>query len=263
MDLLFRESTTPEQRLVYDAVKRNDEQSLKALLAKGVNPNFRDPQYDWLINDGIGTWNPSIVTDLLQAGVDPNRLDCQGMPPLWYLEGLVGPPEPDDEQLVRIATALVDSRAKLTAKGSERWNGLLLVRATERGHLKFLAWLLDHGVPIDATAGGSTALMAAIGANQPAIAKYLLEHGASTHAEASGPTPLLIAIARGNLDLVKLLLDHGADPNEVRIYGTPLSDALGRQSQASLAHDPEQRRYDAIVDLLRHAGAVKTLNNGM
>jgi hypothetical protein len=256
-DYLFIHSTTKAQQQLFRAIERNDEERVRSLLAKGTDPNFRDTGYDWVINDAIGMWNPFIVKDLLEKGADPNRLDCLGMPPLWYLAGLASASRVGDESLVQIADELTTFGARLKGKKNEYWSAPLFVSAAEGGRLRLLAWLLEHGIAIDAPGAGKTALMAAVDANRPNVAKYLLERGASTHAEASEPTPLLMAIAVGNLELVKLLLDHGADPNEGRIYGTPLGAALGKQLQASLKQDPEQRKYDAIVDLLREAGAVK------
>ena len=86
-DYLFTHSTTKAQQQLLRAIVRNDEERVRSLLANGTDPNFRDTGFDWVINDAIGTWNPLIVKDLLEKGADPNRLDCQRRPSLWYLEG--------------------------------------------------------------------------------------------------------------------------------------------------------------------------------
>ena len=184
------------------------------------------------------------------------------MPPLWYLAALASTSRVGDESLVQIADELTTFGARLKGKKHEYWSAPLFVSAAEGGRLRLLAWLLDHGIAIDASGAGETALMAAIRANQVAAVGYLLEHGASTTgASSSSKTPLLIAVDAGRVGIVKVLLEHGADPNEGRIFGTPLSDALGKQFQTSLNHSPEKGHYDEIVELLRHAGATKLLGN--
>jgi hypothetical protein len=255
-DYLFIHSTTKAQQQLFRAIERNDEERVRSLLAKGTDPNFRDTGYDWVINDAIGMWNPFIVKDLLEKGADPNRLDCLGMPPLWYLAGLASASRVGDESLVQIADELTTFGARLKGKKNEYWSAPLFVSAAEGGRLRLLAWLLDHGIAIDAPGAGETALMAAIRANQVAAVEYLLVHGASTAAPLSQQTPLLMAVKSGNVELVKMLLEHGADPNEGRIVGTPLGDALGKQFQASLHPSPKKAQYDEIVQLLRHAGAI-------
>ena len=169
-DYLFTHSTTKAQQQLLRAIVRNDEERVRSLLANGTDPNFRDTGFDWVINDAIGTWNPLIVKDLLEKGADPNRLDCQRRPSLWYLEGQITGVPPGDESLVQIAEELTKFGARLRGRENEYWSVSLLVWAVERGHLRLLAWLFDHGLSTDTPGPGTTPLMAAIGANKIAAA---------------------------------------------------------------------------------------------
>jgi hypothetical protein len=258
---LFRQRTTSDQRELYSAVEDNNESLVRANLTKRTDVNFRGPSNQWLISTAVQGSNPAIVKALLQSGADPVRTSCGGLPAIGFLgyppntKGIT-----DDAAAVQIADDLTSSGASLVGKGNAEARAILLAQAATQGHLLLIEWLLAHGVGVDEQRGGSTALMAAITANQVSAAKRLLDSGASLLAGTTIlPTPLLLAIDSGNPELVRLILEHGANPNVGCVYATPLSEALGNQHLASLNGRSQQQQLDEIVRLLRSAGATKLL----
>ena len=98
--------------------------------------------------------------------------------------------------------------------------------AANRGHIKILDCLLDHGIPIDLMDdGGNTALHGATNCGRYNMVAYLIEHGADMETKnKTGDTPIFYS---NTPKMVQFLLDNGADIEAKNGRGnTPLLDFL-------------------------------------
>ena len=111
-----------------------------------------------------------------------------------------------------------------------------LRRASCRGEVDIIRWLLDHGADANARSDqGVTPLSGAANAMHFDAAQLLLEHNANINSQnIYGETPLYWILSHcsrnGKLvDMMRLLLEHGADPN-ICTNGltTPLHEASSR-----------------------------------
>ena len=111
----------------------------------------------------------------------------------------------------------------------------LLTLAVRHGHRKLAAFLLNRGANVNYQSGDGTAyssaLRAAITADDEAMIILLSQRGADINAIQSGcyPTAIHQASARNSLDIVDLLINLGADFNSPqRHFGTPLMLSIFR-----------------------------------
>jgi ankyrin repeat protein len=103
---------------------------------------------------------------------------------------------------------------------TNRYGGVALIPASERGHVEAVRYLLEEtDVDVDhVNRLGWTALLEAIllsdgGPPHQEIVALLIEHGADVDlADGDGVRPLAHARARGQTDIVRLLADAGARP---------------------------------------------------
>lgn len=135
-----------------------------------------------------------------------------------------------------------------------------LTLAARQGEREMVAWLLEHGVDVEAKSKyGMSALHEAVRYGYVEVARLLVQHGADVNSgvEAGDPTPLHRAVAgpHPDLELVRLLVDHGADVNaqatnigEQKEWRTPFTLAQYRAREY-------RRRDDPIVALLLQHGA--------
>jgi ankyrin repeat protein len=230
--------------LVY-AVKANDLESVKVLLAAGADVNQVT---------GYG-WSPLLVATqnrfyrlgafLLERGADPNLTNRGGWTPLY------------------LAT---DNR---NIEGGD-----YPVRKSDMDHLEFIKLLLDKGANVNARMrdntdtrtvftgqwldeNGATAFFRASQSGDVVLMKLLLAYGADPHmSTVLGVTPLQVASGIGwvegityewsreqTLEAVKLLLELGLDPNS--------QAATGRTS----LHGAGTKGATAVVQVLVDHGA--------
>lgn len=138
-------------------------------------------------------------------------------------------------------------------------NPTLLVNVIQ-GHphdnlLRIIATLIEGGIDVNAKSStGETALIAAIAAEQPVIAKYLIDAGANVNERSvDGSYPIIEASKKGYQHLVSRFVTAGVDINT--------ADSLGRTAIiAAVAQDKSR-----LVETLLRAGANphKRDNNGI
>jgi ankyrin repeat protein len=140
----------------------------------------------------------------------------------------------------RLTAALIEATNKGDAEASLRWlnrgadpnarlrsDETVLQRATQKGDVRLVRLLLDHGANVDARG---------IDVSEFGHHRW----------EKSGRTALMIAARRGDLRIVRCLLDRGADPK--------LRDDLG---VTALFHAVWGGHTAVAVGLLEHREGVK------
>ncbi|KAJ8559107.1 hypothetical protein ON010_g8342 [Phytophthora cinnamomi] len=170
----------------------------------------------------------TMVTLLLQEGVDPRSLDARGNRAHDYA---------DDPHVVR---ALEKHESKLK-----------LLFAAEAGKLPVVIHLVKHGAEIDAKGrvDGVTPLLAAVQNGYADVARFLLDSGADPNAASTmgSVTPSHVAAGQGDYGMMECLLHHGADVNAADVSG-------------KLARD--YAIDDQVVELLnKHTKARVTMEN--
>ena len=147
----------------------------------------------------------------------------------------------------------LDARSTLVEQGgkSDKVNGLFLQtdlsRATKRGHLTTVQFLVEHlGADIEkANIHGWTPLHYVAWRGHLEVARYLLGKGAQTNkaSNVGGWNPLHYAVYHGHLDVAKLLITHGAHLNARTNAGyLPIDIALTEEIRQAIRDEPRRRR---------------------
>ena len=129
------------------AAQRGDVDQIRSLLIKGADPNARDIQGKSSLLYCAN--NTQCLSLLLQAGADPNQVDCLGHTKLNRLIH-----DTDDTSCAEI---LLTWGADLNL---QRNNTPTIIVAVERCRPRTLKWLLDHDVELETrNSVGATALL--------------------------------------------------------------------------------------------------------
>lgn len=199
---------------LYEAVIKQHEQVVEALLKGGASPNTHQAEGTYLLTYAAFIKNEPIVEMLLHGGADPNVSDQHGFSALLYAA---------QNGNTRSLTALIDSGAELDYK-SKAGNTALL-EATLNNRSEAAEILLKKGAdPNSHEVNSWFPLLAAVSHNNLKMVERLVSSNADLNMSNNfGTTALTLAAANGNIDIVKLLLNKGADPTIVQSDG---SDAL-------------------------------------
>lgn len=194
----------------------------RALLQRGADPNLGSRQHGTVaaafisppppFNDGGTPLDKARLTLLLEAGLDPNRRDAQGM---TALERAL-----DADQLW-LVQALMEAGAEPTRTLSGERS--LLPKAMDQGRLPTIQAMI-RALP-DVTDRHPLLLLDYIGSDNAniEIAEALLVAGLSPDlAGAEGESALLRAARLQRWPLVTLMLRYGADPERVNAQGCSL-----------------------------------------
>lgn len=192
---------------IIKAVNSNNYNLVKELLEKGADVNIQDERDRSLLMTAVYNNNYDISKLLIENKADINKQDDMKNNPFLYsgAEGYL-------DILKLLAKAGADTKI------TNRYGGVALIPASERGHTETVKYLLES-TDIDVN-----------------------------HINNLGWTALLEAIILGNggkdhIEIVNLLLKHGADPNIADKNGvTPLEHA-------------REKNYKEIENLLIKAGA--------
>jgi hypothetical protein len=228
----FDYSANSLHRELYEAVRRNNDEATKKLLARVTDVNFLVPLSVSLLYVAVMNRNIQIIEWLFDKGANVNFVGCGGS----YFEALaIGYTNHKDRSAIPIAELLlrrgVDVNQAWPATESEqreKWpyapisgTNLPMHYAAQLGDVEFMQWLYKHGVAVDLRdRAGKTPLLRAILPNRRSdikkrrleVVRQLLDWGADPNAsfEHIGP-PIDTAIDDEDPELVKLFVEHGAN----------------------------------------------------
>lgn len=205
-----RKTTDPPQMAsgklgqdLFLALDHRDVESLKAFLAKGANPDSRNPLEFTPLYIAAASHQLDAMQALIDAKASIDAESPYGTPLTFAALG--GHAEGAHLLLTKGANPKT-ARADGTT---------VLMMAAYSGHPQIIAELIARKAPIDATNGtGATALMyAAKAGNLPAV-RILCEAGAKLDlTDVEGSTALMMASKAGKADVVSYLLSRGAKSN--------------------------------------------------
>lgn len=201
-------SSEADQRLLA-AASSGDVAALTQALADGASPDARDADGTPATMLATRGGHADALRVLADAEADMDAQDATLDNPMLYAgrEGLL--------DILRIA-----NEAGADPSVTNRYGGVALIPASERGHVSVVRYLLDE-TDVDVNHVnklGWTALLEAIllsdgGPPHQDIVALLIEHGADVDlADGDGVRPLAHARARGQTKIVGLLQDDGARP---------------------------------------------------
>lgn len=221
-------------RELISAIKQDDADEVRSLLARGADPNARDTE---------AAQEPTLLVVF--------RRDTVTFPPSY--------PGGRAESFYSIEVNQAILAALLECGGNANIRNRLgdtpLSLAAEWHDLSTVELLLRHGAdPNYPGEDGVTALMAAVlfdsnpEPNHDVI-RALLDAGANVNAQEpeEGNTALMYAVGNGSIDLIRLVLDNGANVN--------LRDTQGATAFTVARRASWNRARPEVIALLERAGA--------
>jgi uncharacterized protein len=195
-----------DARLVASA-GAGDIAALASALADGANPDARDAEGTPALMLATRANRADVVRALLDAEADVDAQDATLANPFLYAGA---------EGLLDILTLANEAGADPAL--TNRYGGVALIPASERGHVEIVRYLLSQtDVDVDhVNKLGWTALLEAIllsdgGPRHQEIVRLLIDNGADVDlADGDGVRPLAHARARGHAVIAGLLEDAGA-----------------------------------------------------
>jgi ankyrin repeat protein len=189
------------------AVAAGDLGGIAQAIADGADPDARDADGTPAVMVAAYGHRTAALRALLDAGADVDAQDAQLDNPFLYAgrEGLL--------DLLRVA-----SEAGADPTITNRYGGVAVIPASERGHVEVVRYLLEEtDIDVDhVNKLGWTALLEAIlfsegGPRHQQIVALLIENGADVDlADDDGVRPLAHARARGQHAIVRLLVEADA-----------------------------------------------------
>src|SRR5262245_57398157 len=189
------------------AAAKGDAAQVKALTAKGQNPDVRDRRSRTPLHVAAFGNHHEAMRALVAAGANPNALEADRYD-IVTIAAVAG-----EVATLKVALAVGCSAKNVTS----RYDGTALIAAAHLGHAEVVRTLIRAGAPLDHVNNlGWTALIESIvlgdgGAGHTATLKALVEAGANVNfADRNGQSPLALARARRYGEMVKILERAGA-----------------------------------------------------
>jgi ankyrin repeat protein len=193
---------------LHEAAVAGDVDAIRRLAAAGVDLDARDDAGRTPVMAATIARQTEAVRELLDAGADVDIRDTRLDNPFLYAgaEGLL--------DILRVA-----NEAGADPAITNRFGGIALIPASERGHVEVVRYLLEESdVDVDHMNNlGWTALLEAVilgngGPDHQAIVGMLVDAGADPElADRDSVTPLAHARARGQDEVAAILVDAGAE----------------------------------------------------
>jgi uncharacterized protein len=201
-------ATDADQALLAGAAA-GDVAAIAAALRAGADPDARDADGTPATMLATRGGHAEAVRVLLDAEADVDAQDAERLNPFLYGGA---------EGLLDILTLANEAGADPTV--TNRYGGVALIPACERGHVEIVRYLLNESdVDVDHVNDlGWTALLEAIllsdgGPRHQEIVRLLIDNGADVDlADRDGVRPLAHARARGQREIVELLEAVDARP---------------------------------------------------
>jgi ankyrin repeat protein len=193
----------PEKRNpgLFMAIGHQDAAAVKAMLARGADPNAQNTLGMSALTIAAGVGNLEVIQALLAAGAEVNGGSQFGGP-------LTFAAYDSKPEVMRL---LLEKGASISTARPDRISILML--AARAGHPEVLRQVLAKKADLHAVDNhGSTALSYAARAGKAEAARILLEAGAKVDAaDVDGWTPLMHAAVNGHDEVAALLLKKGAN----------------------------------------------------
>ncbi|WP_084259480.1 ankyrin repeat domain-containing protein [Microtetraspora malaysiensis] len=198
------ESVLNEELLARAA--RGDAAGVRDALASGADIEARDRLRRTALLLAAAADHVEVAEVLVAAGANPNAQDSRRDTP-WLVTGVTGS--------VAMLNALLPAGPDLTVRN--RYGGVSLIPACERGHVDYVREVLKTGIDVDHVNDlGWTGLLEAVilgdgGPPYQEIVRMLVAAGADVDlADRDGVTPLGHAVAKGQTAVAGLLRAAGA-----------------------------------------------------
>jgi uncharacterized protein len=236
-----RNAPTAQEQKGFAAAQEEDWDTVRSLLADGVDINAGDAQGETLLHMATQSGEKQMIAFLLDKGADPEIKDEKGYTAMnWaaihdQLEVV---------ELLRQRGAKLDIFAAIDLNRIEEIQKLIAADAD----------LLSRP---QATEGDQPLHYACID-GRLAIIKLLVAKGADVNATTGvGNTPMHLVAEFGNKAVVAYLLDEGAKVSPKNEFGmTPLKRALSAREENAERPD-KVRALDQVIQLLRSRGATE------
>jgi ankyrin repeat protein len=197
-----------DQRLLAAAAD-GDAEGIRRAVAAGADPDTRDSAGTPALMLATRAHSADAVRALIEAEADIDAQDAERSNPFLFAGA---------EGLLDILTLANEAGADPAV--TNRYGGVALIPACERGHVEIVRYLLNESdVDVDHVNDlGWTALLEAIllsdgGARHQKIVRLLIDAGADVDlADGDGVRPLAHARARGQREIVGLLEAADARP---------------------------------------------------
>ncbi|MER6951591.1 ankyrin repeat domain-containing protein [Nonomuraea sp. NPDC000554] len=185
---------------------RGDAAGVRDALAAGADVEARDGLRRTALLLAAAADHVEAADVLVAAGADPNAQDSNRDTP-WLVTGVTGS--------VAMLKTLLPARPDLTIRN--RYGGVSLIPACERGHVDYVREVLKTGINVDHVNDlGWTGLLEAVilgngGTPYQEIVGLLVAAGADVNlADRDGVTPLAHALAKDQTKVADLLRAAGA-----------------------------------------------------
>ncbi|MEU7003536.1 ankyrin repeat domain-containing protein [Nonomuraea sp. NPDC046570] len=183
------------------AAALGDAAAVREAVTEGADLEARDSQRRTALLLAAAADHVEVAEILVAAGADPNAQDAQQDTP-WLVTGVTGS--------VAMMRALLPAKPDLTIRN--RYGGISLIPACERGHVDYVREVLKTGIKVDHVNNlGWTGLLEAVilgDGSEPyqEIVKLLLAAGADPAlADKDGVTALEHAESKGQTEVARIL----------------------------------------------------------
>jgi uncharacterized protein len=235
---------TAQERVLLDAVNKNDGRLVEKLLQKGADPNAVDDCGIPIITYAAARGRSDLLRLLITSRVDVNAIDkFKNQPPLlWVIDSLN---KYNEEDIYETLKLLVGAGADVNLKGQSDKSALILAVLEEKERLVEI--LISAGADVNFKDNEKrTAYSYAAQQGNKKLKQILIDAGTDPtigvkeYKERYGENAFFQASADGRTDVVEAMLAGGMDVNMVN---------AGKMTALMRAFE------DSTVDLLLSAGA--------